>query len=170
MKICKCRAVTFLPIASAATSLSRIARIIRPHGDCSARSYNGVDPEAPAADANYIIRVSSGAPGLGYDVVFTGISAMIDETSEISVFVDEQETAYLIPGENLGWQTVPDGAVNDYLLSQSISNVAIVPAMRAGGRMTLAFRDVEGKTRLVGFSLIGLSAALNWIERNRYGL
>mmetsp|Transcript_23572 Transcript_23572/g.41691 ORF Transcript_23572/g.41691 Transcript_23572/m.41691 type:complete len:341 (+) Transcript_23572:2492-3514(+) len=36
-KTCRCRAVTSLPIASAATSLSRIARIIRPQGECSAR-------------------------------------------------------------------------------------------------------------------------------------
>ncbi|MEL6280705.1 MAG: hypothetical protein AAFR28_17745 [Pseudomonadota bacterium] len=142
----------------------------RPGGYCSVLAYNGVGPEAVGVDANYIIRVSSGAPGLGYDVVFTGVAAMVSEESDILVTVDDEEIAYLIPGENLGWARQPDGGVNDYLFSQSVANVAIVPAMRDGGRMSLAFRDLDGAPRLVGFSLIGLSAALNWIETNRYRL
>ena len=38
IKISRCRAFTFFPIALAEISLSLIARIIRPHGDFSATS------------------------------------------------------------------------------------------------------------------------------------
>ena len=49
IKICKCRAVTSLPIAEAATSLSRIARIIRPQGLFKARSDKKITASNTAA-------------------------------------------------------------------------------------------------------------------------
>ena len=48
MKTCRCRRVTSLPMAAADTSLSRMARIMRPHGLFSARSDSQITASSTA--------------------------------------------------------------------------------------------------------------------------
>lgn len=137
----------------------------RPGGYCSVLSYNGAGPDAAGVDADYIFRVGSAATGLDYELIFTGVASYVAEESPITVIIDGRKIAVLEPGADLGWSV--SQSVNEYGFSQSVGNLTVLPAMKAGRFMTLAFRDQQGRDRSVRFSLRGVTAALRWIERAR---
>ncbi|MEL6267746.1 MAG: hypothetical protein AAFR52_19255, partial [Pseudomonadota bacterium] len=70
----------------------------------------------------------------------------------------------------------PDDPPNAYRFAVARSAKTLLPAMRAGGALTLSYwtePEVEegGRDQIppaeTRFSLIGLSAALDWAEANR---
>ncbi len=140
----------------------------RPTGFCSVLAYAGAGPNAAGVDADYVIRVASDAPGADYRLVFTGVKSFVAEDSAIDVIVDGRRVALLEPGADRGWRGV-ERVVNEYAFAPSVSHQEIVPAMKAGARLTLAFRSTAGAAERVTFSLLGLTAALRWIETARFG-
>lgn len=138
----------------------------RPGGYCSVVSYAGAGPDAAGVDADYLFRVGSAERGRGYELIFTGVESYVAPTSPIVVSIDGQRIAELAAGAERGWRSV-DNIANEYQFSEGPANAEVLPAMKAGARMTLAFTDMEGGARDVSFSLMGLSNALAWIEGAR---
>lgn len=133
-------------------------------GSCLASTFNG-SPTASRADADFVLSVASAAPGLDRRVIFTGIAAEADLDSDITVLVDGAWVATLSAADNLGWAFEPDLGVNDYVFAQSVANLEILPALTNGARAVIAFRDWQGARRKIPFSLIGLTAALEWMDQ-----
>lgn len=138
----------------------------RPGGYCSVLGYNGAGPNAAGVDANYILRVAQPEAGGRYEVIFTGVQAYASDESAIDVFVDGRPVQSFEPTGDESWFRPPQVA-NEHQIPTSPSQFVIVPAMKAGRSMTVVFQDTEGRNRQVAFSLMGLSAALRWIEQVR---
>lgn len=138
----------------------------RPGGYCSALTYDGAEGDF----FDYSVRVGSAEPGLDYEVVFTAVERFADPATAFDVAIDGAPLASLAAGDDAGWGQEPGDALNEHRFTQARSNLEILPAMRDGVRMAVTFRpdgapDAERET--IAFSLMGLQAALAWIERNR---
>ncbi|MEO1292101.1 MAG: hypothetical protein AAFV62_04605 [Pseudomonadota bacterium] len=139
----------------------------RPGGYCSVLTYNGAGPDAAGVDADYILRVGSEVRGIDYQLTFTGVAAYVGDTSPITTVIDATRTHVFEPDADLGWYAEPDGGVNDYRLSQSVINLQTLPQMKRSEQINVSFLDNRGQSRVVPFSLVGLTKALTWIEQNR---
>lgn len=135
----------------------------RPGGYCSALAYVG----ARGDFYDYAIRVGSPAPGLDYEILLTAVETFLSETATISVAIDRIYDDSFAAGADLGWHREPGDAVNEHRFAQSPANLALLPAMKRGYRMRVRWTDADGGAQAQTFSLIGLRAALSWIEANR---
>ena len=138
----------------------------RPGGYCSVLSYNGAGPDAAGVDADYILRVASSSAGAALQVEFTGVAAYVGDQSPITLSIDGAPIGTLQPQQDGGWRRVPN-VVNEYVFSPDAADGRLVDRMKAGAGIRVAFVDNSGAKRDVAFSLIGLTAALSWIERAR---
>ncbi|MCI4660261.1 MAG: hypothetical protein MRY63_00350 [Neomegalonema sp.] len=139
----------------------------RASGYCSVLAYDGAGPDAAGVDADYILRVASAREGVDYALIFTGVEAFPAADAPIEMRIDGRKISTFAAGADAGWVLEPGGAVNEALFGQSISNLEVIPAMKAGARLSLRFVDEGGTARDVTFSLMGLTDALIWIEGNR---
>lgn len=142
----------------------------RPQGFCIAETTPFVGHVRADPKADFVLRVGSFPRGLDYRLSFTAVAAEADVDSDITVLVDGEWVATLSADDDLGWHLEPDLGPNAYVFSQSVANLEILPALIDGARAIVAFRDWQGKRRKVPFSLIGLTAALEWIDRERLSL
>lgn len=136
----------------------------RPGGYCSTLAY--VNPDSWRAD--HWLRVGSVASGADYEILFVGVAAHPSDQAVLEFRVDGKSVARLEPQADLGWSREPEDALNEFRVSQSVANLTLLPAMRRGARITIFVTEPgEKPAAFAEFSLMGLSAALRWMERRR---
>lgn len=138
----------------------------RPGGYCSALAYNGVGPDAAGVDADYILRVASPTPGAALTVEFTGVESWFADDATVTLVIDDEEVAQLRSHGPVSWSRF-ENIVNEYVFSPDAAGGELAELMKGGDRMRIRFEDRDGVERDVGFSLIGLTRALDWIETAR---
>ncbi len=139
----------------------------RPGGYCSAITYVG----ARGDFYDYAVRVGSPAAGSPYEVIFTAVAEYVPDNGPIAVSVDNLVSNAFPARTALGWNTEQGKGVNEHVFAETLANSSLLPAMKRGYWMIVSFPRGDGVDAVninsQRFSLRGLSAALNWIERNR---
>lgn len=115
---------------------------------------------------DYQFYVKSGFVGLDYELVFTPVAVMADTSKPIELSADGESLGSFEFGADDGYYR-EGNVINEFTFGQSRSNLDVLPAMRAGEKMTLRFTDEAGQTGNVTFSLVGLTKALLWMDAYR---
>lgn len=127
-------------------------------GACSANVYvlNRADPGH--FDYRLTARPADGATG--YSLSFTSPALGLDSGKGIALRVDDNKTVNLAPGAAF----VPEpGAADSVVIGASASLRDLVKQMRKGKEVRVGFTDRVGRPQTVGFSLMGVTAALRHI-------
>ena len=136
----------------------------RPDGYCSVNAYL---PSETGAVFGYQVRIGRAVKGLDYELILTAVDHMMAPQSSITLAIDDEPAQILDAGADDGWFTDADRSVNEYVIGQSRANLAIIPAMLAGSRMLVGWEDQAGQNRGATVSLMGLTAALCWIDQQQ---
>ena len=107
----------------------------RPDGYCSANIYVAFDGNPIA----YHVRVGREMFGMDYHLIFTSAAAMADGVNPIVFTIDSETEFVLAANADDGWMIEPDRSVNEYVVGQSSANQVILPAMKAGSRLSVAW-------------------------------
>ena len=136
----------------------------RQDGYCSANAYL---PSKTGAVFGYQVRIGRDAMGLDYELILTAVDHMMDAQSSITLAFDGDPTAKLDARADDGWTVDADRSVNEYIIGQSRANLELIPAMLAGSRMQVGWQDQAGESRRAEISLMGLTAALCWMDQQQ---
>jgi hypothetical protein len=132
----------------------------RADGYCSATAYQNPNP-GNGTVADYIVRIGRHAEGTYWEVSFTTVAAMADETQPFEVFVDDAGQTFHGPNEIAAY-----GAVNDFFLLGPKAQTTM-DGLAPGSELAIAFEDTDGNRQQAVFSLSGLTASLIWIDEQQ---
>ncbi|HSO07527.1 MAG TPA: hypothetical protein VLW45_09815 [Pelomicrobium sp.] len=157
-----------LPLANAADAAGENRRYFRSwlaicpadgFGACSASAY--VRPgRDPRIGFDFQLKVGRDAPADAAHITFTPVFDLVAEDADLTVQVDAEPSLRLAPGS--GFQAV--GSMNEYRVIDVAVGERLLRAMREGNRIEFRYRSRDGKAVRAEFSLIGLTAALNFFD------
>ncbi len=133
-------------------------------GYCSALAYVP-DPSAPGGIAAQL-RVALPRPGADPQIVFSpiprldGLSDLADLEQAMTVRVDDTPAIQLLPGAGFGRA----GGLNDYGIADDTVAAELIRRMKQGAAITVDYVDQAGRDARFTFSLMGLTAALRFID------
>ncbi len=127
-------------------------------GYCSALA-TVPDPEGPGGIAARL-RVAVPAPGVDPEIVFSPINRLVDINQPMTVRVDDNSKIVLPPGSG----HARAGGFNDYGIVDGTMVAALIPQMKDGLSIAFDYMDEAGERARFTFSLMGLTAALRFID------
>ena len=139
-------------------------------GVCRAQTFSGVSGVSGVSRGgavDYMITVASSGRRGEVVIQLTAVAAYVAPSSSITVDVDGRRIATLKPNERSGWISELE-VINEYILRPNNGATTILPAMMRGQQMAVSFRDARGVRRTARFSLLGLTASLDWMDRGGF--
>lgn len=130
-------------------------------GYCSVLAYVR-DPKGPGGIAAQL-RVARPRPGADLEIVVTPVIRFADVGQPMTVRVDDNAEITLPPQSGFARA----GGLNDYRIVDKTAKTALLPQMKNGRSFSVKYMDDAGERARLTFSLMGLTAALDFIDRVR---
>jgi uncharacterized membrane protein len=108
---------------------------------------------------NQALRLERQAPATPESLVFESTNARLLEGAALELRVDDGPATDLPAG---GYELGPEGRV--LTITDREATHRLLPQLRSGNRLRVGFTTADGQARSVSFSLLGLTAALEFMQ------